>query len=300
MKTHLLYSIASIFTFSVTTLVVNTSVKTLSQGFTYRKLIKSAATNGYYFYSDLKDNKTDLISKINNSNSVKLNSDSIDLTEVRPPLNLRPIEKAKEIFYAVQVGVCNSAFFPKSFNQFEYLNNEFLSNGLVRYSYGRFLTFNEAEAARKSIAEKGINDAFVVTYINSKRFTMSQINNIVQASDYKNINREKNRNVISFTSQSGRAEIKKINSKNIQKINLTYTVVLGEYKDFVPNNKASIFIELKKMGLKSIDSGSKTFYCLGTFSSKAEAEFLKEEMNEMGLENARIINYSNNILLCLK
>lgn len=302
MKTQLLYSIASVFTFSVTTLIVNTSVKTLSHGFTYRQLIKSNASKEYYFYSDLKEIDKSLTSKISHKNTASLIPDTNTLTEVRPPLNLRPVEKVKEVFYAVQVGVCNSNFFPKSYNQFQNLNNEKLNNGLVRYSFGRFSTFDEAEAARKNIAENGIYNAFVIVYINSKRFTMAQVNNLMQLPNSKNSIEEKNnnRNIISFTNKNGRAEIRKVHSANIENYNNTYTLVLGEYKDFVPNSKATVFLELKKMGLKSIDVGEKTFYCLGTFSSKAEAEFLKDEMNEMGIENARIINYSNDILVCLK
>ncbi|CAG0971827.1 MAG: hypothetical protein HND27_07485 [Bacteroidetes bacterium] len=300
MKTHLLYSIATVFTFSVTAVIVNTSINTLSEGLTYRKIIKTHpgkidnSISSPVFIATSVENDTISAMKI---------TDSIVRFEVKPPLYLWPIEKTKEIFYAVQVGIYKPSALSSKIKQFENLNEEKLSHGLVRYSYGKYTSFQEAENARVEIIKKGILDAFITAYINGKRLTISQLNLLEREMANKNYVSKKrsfNRNIISFTEKEGKAEIKKIVSTSSAPMGTVYTLVLGEYKDFVPNNNASVFLRLKKWGLKSIEVGEKTFYCLGTLSSKAEAEFLKEEVSEMGIENAKIINYSDDILLCLK
>lgn len=300
MKTHLLYSIVTVFTFSVTTVIVNTSIDTLSEGLTYRKIIKTLPVKTDVGISS----PVFIATRVQNDTiPAKEVADSMGRFDVKPPLYLWPIEKTKEIFYAVQVGIYKPSALSPKIEQLGNLNQEKLGHGLVRYSYGKYTSFQEAENARSEIIKKGIHDAFITAYLNGKRFTISQLNLLESEIADKNIIDEKrtfNRNIISFSEKEGKAEIKKIVSTSASTGSTVYTLVLGEYKDFVPNNNASVFLRLKKWGLKTIDVGEKTFYCLGTFSSKAEAEFLKEEVSEMGIENAKIINYSNDILLCLK
>ena len=78
------------------------------------------------------------------------------------------VEYIPNILYTVQVGVYSKEVPLDMLYGLSMLNVEYLSDGKVRYSSGRFTDENSAQNHKDIMIMKGVKDAFVVKYLNGK------------------------------------------------------------------------------------------------------------------------------------
>ncbi len=79
----------------------------------------------------------------------------------------------KGLFYSVQVGAFNRKIRGSELSKIRELDF-YESNGLYRYSSGKFLSVDDARLRRTEVVNNGISDAFVVVFFNGKRITMKE------------------------------------------------------------------------------------------------------------------------------
>jgi len=70
----------------------------------------------------------------------------------------------KGVYYKVQVGAFRNKIPQNLFDGFAPLHGESVSNGVVRYTAGFYMTLERAKSAKNQIRDLGYKDAFVVAY----------------------------------------------------------------------------------------------------------------------------------------
>ncbi|MFM7105043.1 MAG: SPOR domain-containing protein, partial [Flavobacteriales bacterium] len=70
----------------------------------------------------------------------------------------------KGVYYKVQVGAFRNKIPQNLFDGFAPLHGESVSNGVVRYTAGFYMTLDRAKSAKNQIRDLGYKDAFVVAY----------------------------------------------------------------------------------------------------------------------------------------
>jgi N-acetylmuramoyl-L-alanine amidase len=98
----------------------------------------------------------------------------IELSQKAPAENGSPAPKsaAKEyIYFTVQLLAAKHkpGNYDDLVNTFGLMNREEITDGVVRYMAGEYANFTEANKALELAHSKGINDAFIVGYLNKKR-----------------------------------------------------------------------------------------------------------------------------------
>jgi len=76
------------------------------------------------------------------------------------------------IYYKVQVGAFRNNIPQNLFDEFAPVSGENIQNGVTRYTAGFFLSFSNADEAKKQIREIGYSDAFIVAYRDGKRIPL--------------------------------------------------------------------------------------------------------------------------------
>lgn len=293
MKTKLLYSIFLIISATATLAVLNNSLQTMAEGISFRKSTKNLANEEKVSDGIVRwYGNTENTQATNSKEQVKTDSTQLRLHPRYILQQYKPVEKLKEVFYTIQVGVYPTGKAPSSLLHFETLLTEQLPSGMCRYAYGQFISLEEAEAAWQKILQQGISDAFIAAYINSQRYTISELKQVQTClhpipAKYEKNNQAKNRNIIFFRAEKGKTQIEKISAT--QKNYPSYTLLLGTYQQDVPNDIAALLLQLRPLGIQVIETGNQTQYRLGAFKHAAEAEMLQEEIQALGLVNAKII-----------
>jgi hypothetical protein len=81
------------------------------------------------------------------------------------------------LFYSVQIGVFKNYVHSEHLLKFAPVFYEFLSDRMIRYISGKYDSKNEAKKARNKIIRKGVKDAYIVKYNNSKKIDTATIRN---------------------------------------------------------------------------------------------------------------------------
>jgi len=118
---------------------------------------------------------------INNSlttNNTKTITSNIKTTLPYEALN-RPVSELKGFFYSIQIGV-----FSKKINTSMVFNitpifDEFTEKGKYRYNTGVYSTLQDAVIAKNAIINSGVKDAFIVSYNNGQKISLSEANKIL-------------------------------------------------------------------------------------------------------------------------
>ena len=84
------------------------------------------------------------------------------------------------LFYAVQVGAFNRKIRGIELALIPELDF-YESNGLFRYSSGKFKSIDDARVRRAEVVSNGVSDAFVVVFYNGKRITMKEARDLLQS-----------------------------------------------------------------------------------------------------------------------
>jgi hypothetical protein len=92
------------------------------------------------------------------------------------PNRIIPINEVmpRGVVFKVQVGAFSKRIPNDLFGDLDPVTGVELDNGLVRYSAGMFMTYDNADEAKDLVRSRGYSDAFVVAFINGNRVTINE------------------------------------------------------------------------------------------------------------------------------
>ena len=120
-----------------------------------------------------------------------------------------------------------------------------------------------------------VKDAFIVAYKDGKRIPL---------------------NAAGVNTTQVETDIKEHKAVNYDKSNITFKVQIGIYKNQLPTEVLTKFMELGNVEQKTVENGL-TRYSAGEFKTLQEAEDYKKELTEKGLGGAFVISLHNEELI---
>ena len=181
------------------------------------------------------------------------------------------VKTNEDVFYTVQICVISKEVQKGSAFDLQPLNFEKTSNGLFRYSTGKYKTFGDATVRKGEVNNAGIKDAFITAYKNGQR---------ISASDAQNI------------SGANVSEGKVIASTPVA--NIVFKVQVGAYRNEVPVETTTLFLKLPTKVDYVKDADGVTVFTVGAYSSLEEARKMKEQAFAVGLTDAFLVVYNGN------
>lgn len=252
-----------------------------------------------------------------------LNIPKAILTENEPQVNpadlvqvTKEIEQINGLLYTIQIGVYTKQATKQGLLNLQPIYTKQLPNGLFRYTAGIYNDTVKVMADRNRIVELGISDAFVGAYLNGnsisftdgkKRqnldpdvrmenqnpvvFPEGQVNTTVvtpviqtvQATD-PNVQPFKN-NVSTYP------EATETNGVKTDEAGVSFKVQIGAFSKQVPNEVAANFMKIKTWPVEYKQINGLFVYNVGNFSNAAAAKALKNELVQLGINDAFVVVY---------
>jgi len=180
-----------------------------------------------------------------------------------------PIENSNETIFRVQLGAFSKKLPKSSFNGLKNIMEIKADDGLYKYLYSAsYKTMEEAAAKKVDLAiDYGVKDAFIVAYKSGKRISLTD-------AGVKTTQKEEG--------------IRETESVTYDKTAIRFKVQVGLYKNQLPTEVLSKFIEIGGVDQKAVDNGL-TRYTAGNFESLQEAESYKKELLEKGVGGVFVI-----------
>ncbi len=190
--------------------------------------------------------------------------------------NVLSSDPANEVIFRVQLGAFSKKQPKSSFNGIKNLMEIYADDGLYKYLYpASYKTIEEAATKKLDLAvDHGVKDAFIVAYKGGKRITLSQAGVVT----------------------SHQETIRESKAVKYDKSSIRFKVQVGLYKNQLPTEVLSKFIEVGNIDQKSVENGL-TRYTAGDFESLEEAENFKKEILEKGLGGSFVISLHNGELI---
>lgn len=185
-------------------------------------------------------------------------------------------DESNETFFRIQLGAFSKRQPANSFNGMKGVTEIKADDGLYKYLYtGSFKTMQEAASKKLDLAlTYGIKDAFIVAYKGGKRIPLNAVVNTTQVE----------------------TDIREQKATNYSKENIHFKVQIGIYKNQLPTEVLTKFMELGNVDQKNVENGL-TRYSAGDFKTLQEAEAYKQELISKGLGGAFVISLHNEELI---
>jgi cell division protein FtsN len=177
------------------------------------------------------------------------------------------VPSTNEVVFRVQLGAFSKKLSDKELNGLKNVMVIKASDGLYKYLYSKsFTTVEEAAGKKIDLAiDYGVKDAFVVAYRGGKRIKLKDAG--VQVTATENINT--------------------VAEKTYSKEKIRFKVQIGSYKNQLPIEVLSKFMELE--GVDQVTKDGLTRYTAGEFTSYEEAEAYKAKVADSGIGGAFVI-----------
>lgn len=174
---------------------------------------------------------------------------------------------SNEVVFRVQLGAFAKKLTSQQLKGLKHVMVIKGSDGLYKYLYSKsFTTVNEAASKKIDLAiDYGVKDAFVVAYKGGRRIKLKDAG--VQTTAVENI--------------------KTTAEKTYDKSKIKFKVQIGSYKNQLPTEVLSKFMELD--GVNQTSSNGLTRYTAGEFTSYEEAEAYRIKVVESGIGGAFVI-----------
>lgn len=163
--------------------------------------------------------------------------------------------------YGVQLGAFKEVVPVARFKDLKNVEAFMDKDGLIRYVVGHFGIYSQAESLLKVIKEKGYPDAFVVNTNNARKFADEVIS------------------------------IDNVNIKRTLKGKLEYRIQIGAFKEEVPQELASRYLEIE--GIDELREGEITYLTVGNYATYDEAKAYQQGIKDMGISDAFVIALNN-------
>lgn len=196
------------------------------------------------------------------------------------PIAGEKIEIIKGLFYSVQIGVYSKPRTEKQLLNIKPLLYEVMGNGNYRYMSGVYSKREDAVNAKNAIAQKGINDAFVVIYMNGKKLSSDEAGKLIKD-----------------TSQTfAESNPVTIDNEQITASNeILFKVQIGAFKKPVDILKSNKYLRNSKVKIGRIKTEKGLLlYTAGAFKDFQSAAELKSKIVKSGIRDAFVIALKNN------
>ena len=225
------------------------------------------------------------------------------VNEVTPvEANQENVISIKGLFFTVQIGVYKNPVSNARLKNLPAIVNERTANGFIRYSSGKYCSTEDAIKAKNIAVSKGIADAFVTAYSNSKRITPAEAqvligNGAVPCEGVQNSNtpsEEPTNSTIRNTNQTNESSAG-ITKAPVPEFGLVFSVQIGAFREEVPIEIVNQFLQLSGSGVKNYkDLGTGlTIYQVGIFGTKEEADTLRKEAVSKGITDSFVIAFKD-------
>ncbi|MBL4654601.1 MAG: thrombospondin type 3 repeat-containing protein [Bacteroidia bacterium] len=212
------------------------------------------------------------------------------------------------LIFKVQIGAYQSDTPIDLFQKIEAITSEPGPNGYTRYTAGVFRSYDASELFKNDVINKGIKDAFIVSYNNGKRMSMNAAVNILnnmnteEQSVYQNVTKLEldELSYLGITNtQNASLEPENIDTGQESTGKITFKIQIGVFRSGVPPEIWELFQQIED--LKShTTTDDLTVYTTGSFSKYEEATFHKQKIKEIGVEDAFITAYFDNRIISVQ
>ncbi|MFN8116483.1 MAG: hypothetical protein U0W65_10245 [Bacteroidia bacterium] len=236
------------------------------------------------------------------------------------------LEKMNGLLYTVQIGVYSKQVTRGQLFNLKPIYTEKLPNGLYRYTAGIYNQSGKLLEDKRKVVDLGVRDAFVSAYYNAKRIpfaegqklqtennnlkmeaenpiifngTSASINNTAvpttnNTTTQPAVNNTPTPTVAPFSNgvTSGPAPTAE-NGVKTDEAGISFKVQIGAYKNQVPNDVASKFLNIKTWPVQNVVINGLYIYTIGNFTSAAFAKKLKDEAVSLGINDAYITVYKD-------
>jgi hypothetical protein len=232
------------------------------------------------------------------------------------------------LLYTVQIGVYSKQVTRGQLFNLKPIYTEKLPNGLYRYTAGIYNQSGKLLEDKRKVVDLGVKDAFVSAYYNAKRIPFAEgqklqtentnlkmetenpiifngasapaINtNTTTPVTNNTVTQPTTNNAITPTVApfsngvtSGPAPTAE-NGVKTDEAGISFKVQIGAYKNQVPNDVASKFLNIKTWPVQNIVINALYIYTIGNFTSATFAKKLKDEAISVGITDAYITVYKD-------
>lgn len=213
-----------------------------------------------------------------------------------------PVANIKGLFYSVQVGVYVRPVTSEQLFNITPLYDEIMANGYYKYLSGTYGSLQDAVAAKNSIVQKGVKDAFVVVYNNGKKITLAEAKSLLEGNAViANTSETGNNTAIeknNSTTQNSNTEKTNNNSivkESSDKTGIVFKVQIGAFKNDVPvdivNQLLDVVVGNNLEHVKNADG--LTVYTSGNFKDYNSANEFKNSIVAKGVKDAFVVAFLN-------
>ncbi len=286
--------------------------------------IDKAKTKGQLITEVSNDATAGLTSNANIPRNNIVTQLALNTIDAQPVVVTKELEQMNGLLFTVQIGV-----FSKEVKRSQLLNlrpiyTEKLPNGLYRYTAGIYNKTNKLLEDKRKVVDLGVKDAFVSAYFNAKRVTfadgqkiLTENNNLkletenpiifngivapiitpvsLPANNQPTVNPSNTQPTVTpFT--NGVTNAPTPTASNGVKVNdegISYKVQIGAYKNQVPNDVASKFLNIKTWPVNNNAINGLYIYSIGNFTASSFAKKLRDEAVSVGITDAFIVVYKD-------
>ncbi|MCX6276091.1 MAG: hypothetical protein NTV09_12885 [Bacteroidetes bacterium] len=188
--------------------------------------------------------------------------------------------------YAVQVGVYRSARIPSALSTLLPLNTDQMKSGLFRFTTGRFDNRVSADSMKRIAITNGVKDAFVVIYKGGMKASAADILKIQSSS------KTASKVVASSTITTAASGEIAVPNDNIGAGDVVFKVQIGAFKENVPMNTVTSFLEIADKGIsRETDSRGLNIFYAGTYKNYNEVVAARAEIVSKGIKDAFIVAF---------
>ena len=237
------------------------------------------------------------------------------------------LEKMNGLLYTVQIGVYSKQVTRAQLSNLRPIYTEKLPSGLYRYTAGIYNQSSKLLEDKRKVVELGVKDAFVSAYYNAKRIPFAEgqklqaennnlkmetenpiifpgttappantaaTNTAAPANTTATANPPANTSVPVFNNgvTQGPAATAD-NGVKTDEAGISFKVQIGAYKNQVPNDVASRFMNIKTWPVNNIMINGLYIYSIGNFNAPAFAQKLKDEAVALGITDAFVTVYKD-------
>ncbi len=190
-------------------------------------------------------------------------------TEITDPVD--------EVVYRVQIGAFRKRIRKQVFRDVPGVMMIPFDDGINRYVTGSYSTMQEAAKAKIDLMTKGYQNAFIVTFKNGKRISVSQAGAKL-VDDIYSVNEAKKNSAPSSFMENG---------------SVTFSVQIGAYRGEVPADILKTILTLENIQRERTKENLIRYFS-GNFKSSAEAQAFRTELESKGIPNPSVIGRFKN------
>ncbi|MDF2450068.1 MAG: WD40-like beta Propeller containing protein [Bacteroidota bacterium] len=248
-------------------------------------------------------------------------------TDSQPVEITSELEKLNGLLYTVQIGVYSKQITKTQLNNLKPIYTEKLPSGLYRYTAGIYNQTGKLIEDKRKVVDLGVKDAFVSAYYNAKRISFADAQKL--QAENNNLQMEKENPIIfpgsavtsndhnsartnTITNPNVQAPVNNTNTANAfsngvvsgptptpengvktDDTGISFKVQIGAYKNQVPNEVASKFLNIKTWPVQNVVINGLYIYTIGNFNAFEFAKKLKDEAVSLGINDAFITVYKD-------